>query len=408
MKCRSCSSDLSISFADLNNSPPSNAYLNEKDLKKPEKYFPLLVRCCEKCFLVQTVDFVNREELFTEEYDYFSSFSKSWLEHAKRFALKMKDTFSLSEKSLVIEVAANDGYLLQYFQDNNIPCLGIEPTHSTANAARNKGINIIEDFFGTILANELVKDNKTADLLVANNVLAHVPDINDFVKGFAILLKENGVATFEFPHLLELIDNYQFDTIYHEHFSYLSLTSVNIIFEKNNLEIFDVEKLTTHGGSLRVYAKRKGSNAYEKNSRVKNLLDLEEERGLKDKKIYLDFKNNIDRLKNNFLSLLLQLKKDEKKICAYGAAAKGNTFLNYCGVKKDLIPYVIDRNTSKQNKYLPGSLIPIYDEAQLKQDKPDYIVILPWNLKSELVKQLAYVREWNCKFITYIPKLEIF
>ena len=407
MKCRHCKSELKLPLINLGSAPPSNAYLTNQTLSSPEKWFPLQVLVCESCWLVQTEDFTEADELFNEEYAYFSSFSTSWLQHAEQYVQEMIKRFCLNKNSHVIEVAANDGYLLQYVKRSNIPCTGIEPTNSTAQAAREKGIEIIENFFCVKLARELVEKGKQADLITANNVLAHVPDINDFVEGFSVLLKPNGVATFEFPHLLKIINQNQFDTIYHEHFSYLSLNTVVTIFKKNGLQIFDVEEYSTHGGSLRVFAQRLDTKFFEVSKRVIDLLKIEKLAGIMSINFYKKFQEKADLVKNNLLSFLIKANQDNKKVIAYGAAAKGNTLLNYAGIKPDLINYVVDRNPNKQNKYMPGSRIPIRNENFLRNDNPDYIIILPWNLKNEIIKQLEYMEHFKVKFIIAIPDLEV-
>lgn len=407
MKCRHCNAELTIPVIDLGSAPPSNAYLTEKTLRAPEKWFPLRILVCTECWLVQTEDYAGAEELFSADYAYFSSYSKIWLDHAKDYAQKMVARFKLGPSSQVVEIAANDGYLLQYFKELNIPNLGVEPTAGTAAAARAKGIRIVEDFFGTRLAKKLVAQGIQADLMAANNVLAHVPDINDFIQAFALLLKPTGVATFEFPHLLKLIAEKQFDTMYHEHFSYLSLTQLVRIFKINGLEVFDVEELETHGGSLRVYAKKIGSAANPVNPSVGELLNKESVAGMKTAEYYSGFQAKADFVKNTLIAFLVEAARAGKKVVAYGAAAKGNTLLNYAGIRPDLLPYVVDRNPAKQNKYMPGSRIPIVDEAVIRAQKPDYLLILPWNIRAEVMEQLAYVREWNCRFVTAVPELEI-
>jgi SAM-dependent methyltransferase len=407
MKCRHCGSELELSLVDLGSAPPSNAYLTEQSLHAPEKWFPLRVLVCEQCWLAQTEDFSQAHELFDADYAYFSGFSSSWLAHSERYVADMAARFGLNEASHMVEVAANDGYLLQYVQARNIPCTGVEPTASTATAARAKGIAIVQDFFGVRLAEELVAQGRQADLTAANNVLAHVPDINDFVAGFARLLKPQGVATFEFPHLLRLIAEHQFDTIYHEHFSYLSLTAVERIFATNGLSVFDVEEHPTHGGSLRVFAQRSDSGRQPRAAGVDALLARETEAGLRERGGYAGFQDRTNRVKDDFLTFLLQAGRDGKRVAAYGAAAKGNTLMNYAGIRPDLIAYVVDRNPSKQNKFMPGSHIPIVDEAHLQSDKPDFVVILPWNLKSEVMAQLAYIRNWSGQFVTAVPELRV-
>jgi len=408
MKCRHCQSELTLPLVDLGSAPPSNAYLTQQTLGGPEKYFPLRVLVCDQCWLVQTEDYAHADELFSADYAYFSSFSTTWLQHAERYVADMASRFGLDNASYIVEVAANDGYLLQYASQLDIPCLGIEPTASTASAARAKGIDIIEEFFGVKLATHLANEGKQADLTAANNVLAHVPDINDFVAGFSVLLKPNGVATFEFPHLLNLITLNQFDTIYHEHFSYLSLTAVNTIFASNGLSIFDVEELSTHGGSLRVYAQRCDTGTHEIGQRVGSLLAREAEAGVASQSFYADFQRNTEKVKNDFIAFLLDIKKQQKKIFGYGAAAKGNTLLNYAGIRPDLLPYVVDRNPSKQNKFLPGCRIPILSEEEIRSSRPDYVLILPWNLREEVMDQLKYIRDWGGQFVTAVPSMNVY
>jgi 2-polyprenyl-3-methyl-5-hydroxy-6-metoxy-1,4-benzoquinol methylase len=407
MKCRHCHHEVNHSFVDLGSSPPSNAYLTSETLNKPEKWFPLKVRVCGNCWLVQTEDFADAHELFDADYAYFSSFSSSWLTHAQHYVDAMVERFGLTESAKVIEIAANDGYLLQYVKAKNIPCLGIEPTHSTAVTAREKGIEIIEDFFGISLAEKLVAQGHQADLTAANNVLAHVPDINDFVSGFTRLLKPTGVATFEFPHLVNLVQQNQFDTIYHEHFSYLSLTSVNTIFEANGLQVFDVEEIPTHGGSLRVFAQRLDAQAYNKTSRLHALLEKEHALGVSTPVFYQNFQEKVNKIKDDLVEFLIEAKRSHKKVIAYGAAAKGNTLINFAGIRPDLLSYVVDKNPAKQNKFMPGSRIPIVSEEIIQAEKPDYILILPWNIKQEVMTQLNYAKSWSAKFVTGIPTIEI-
>ncbi len=407
MKCRHCQANLNLPFIDLGTAPPSNAYLGNEALHAPESYYPLRVLVCTDCWLVQTEDYAQAEELFAADYAYFSSFSSTWLQHAEQYVFNMIARFGLSNDSYVVEVAANDGYLLQFAKARDIPCLGVEPTSSTAAAARAKGIPIVEDFFGVRLAGELIAQGKQADLTAANNVLAHVPDINDFVSGFALLLKPHGVATFEFPHLLKLVEENQFDTIYHEHFSYLSLTAVERIFAANGLKVFDVEELPTHGGSLRVFAQRADTGQHPVGTKVDELLQREAHAGIKTATYYTGFQAKTDKVKDDFLSFLLEAKRQGKTVAAYGAAAKGNTLMNYAGIRPDLISFVVDLNPAKQGKYMPGSRIPIVDESQLQTAKPDYVVILPWNLKTEVMQQLEYIKSWNGQFVTAVPTLKI-
>lgn len=406
MKCRHCGTDVTLPFIDLGSAPPSNAYLTAGLLRAPEKWFPLRVLVCSQCWLVQTEDYAGAEELFSSDYAYFSSYSTTWLAHAKGFVTAMAARFGLGKDSLVAEIAANDGYLLQYVKALGIPCFGVEPTAGTAGAARQKGIEIVEDFFGAGLADRLVAEGRKADLIAANNVLAHVPDINDFLRGFAALLKPTGVATFEFPHLLRLVEESQFDTIYHEHYSYLSLTAVERIARTNGLTVFDVEELATHGGSLRVFAHRSDTGKQPVSPRVVELLNCEAHAGMKSVDFYRGFQARAEKIKNDFLAFLLEAHRSGLKVAAYGAAAKGNTLLNFSGVRPDLLPYVVDRNPAKQGKFLPGSRIPIVDESHLKASRPDRVVILPWNLRQEVMEQLAYIREWGGKFVVAVPRLE--
>lgn len=403
MKCRFCQTPLTHVFADLNVAPPSNSYLKKADLEKPESVYPLKVWTCEKCFLTQLDEFKSHAEIFDKDYAYFSSFSSSWVAHAKKYVEKMVADFALDKNSMIIEVASNDGYLLQHAKALGIPCLGVEPTASTAKAAREKGIETIEVFFGQESAAKLPK----ADLTAANNVLAHVPDIIDFVQGFKTVLKPQGVSTFEFPHLLQLVENNQFDTIYHEHFSYLSLISVQQIMEKAGLRVFNVEEIPTHGGSLRVYACHDNAD-YKTHANVEKILSKEKAAGMDKMEFYTGFQSKIERIAQSFMQFLFTAKSAGKKVAAYGAAAKGNTLLNYCGAGDDLISFVCDLSPHKQGLYLPASKIPILSPDELEKQKPDYIVILPWNLRDEIAKQLSYTKNWGAKFVTAIPKLEIF
>ena len=407
MKCRHCGVELTHTFIDLGSSPLSNSYLTETTIRLPERWYPLRVLVCDLCWLVQTEDIIGADEIFSEDYAYFSSYSSSWLNHVKTYIDNVVVRFNLGDQSTVVEVGANDGYLLQYIKEKNIPCYGIEPTHSTAVVARKKGIEIIEEFFGEQKARELAGQGRRADLITANNVLAHVENINEFVKSFAILLKPEGVATFEFPHLLNLIEHNQFDTIYHEHYSYLSLTAVQTIFEANDFTVFDVEELSTHGGSLRVYAQRGDTGKQSISNIVNALMAREEKAGIRKLEYYQGFQNKAEKVKIDFLDFLIEAKKSKKKVVAYGAAAKGNTMMNFAGIRPDLIAYVVDKNPAKQKKYMPGSRIPIKEEQYLKNDSPDYVIVLPWNLKSEVMSQLDYIKERGGKFVTTIPQLEV-
>jgi SAM-dependent methyltransferase len=388
----------------LGSAPPSNAYLDEAALSAPEAWYPLRLLVCETCWLVQTEDHAGREDLFTEDYAYFSSFSASWLAHARAYVEAMAARFGLGAESCVVEVAANDGYLLQFVRDRSIPCYGIEPTASTAAAARDKGIEIVERFFGVALAGELAAQGRQADLIAANNVLAHVPDINDFVAGHARLLKPEGVATFEFPHLMRMVAENQFDTAYHEHYSYLSLVAVARIFAANGLEVFDVEELETHGGSLRVFAQRAGGPRPVE-PRVAALLARERAAGMETPAFYAGFQAAAERVKDALLAFLLDAKARGLKVGGYGAAAKGNTLLNFAGVRPDLIPYVVDNNPAKAGKYMPGSRIPIVAETVLREDRPDRILILPWNLRDEIKGRFAEADAWGAEFVVAVPRL---
>jgi SAM-dependent methyltransferase len=409
VNCRHCGSPLDLPFLDLGTAPPSNAYLSEKQLTAPETWYPLRLLVCRSCWLVQTEDYAGRETLFTDDYAYFSSFSSSWLAHAERYINEMVRRFELAreKKSTVVEVAANDGYLLQYVQSRGIDCYGIEPTQSTAEAARAKGIKIVEDFFGVHLAHTLVHQGRNADLIVANNVLAHVPDINDFVAGFTHLLKTDGVATFEFPHLLQMVSQNQFDTAYHEHYSYLSLTTVSRIFTGNGLQVFDVQELPSHGGSLRVFVQREDTGKQPQSPSVANMFARESSAGMFTESFYKDFQYRAINIKNELLSFLIRTKQQGKKVGAYGAAAKGNTLLNFAGIRSDLLPWVVDRNPAKQGRYLPGSRISIVDEEYLHDQRPDFVLVLPWNLWDEVIEQLKYIRDWNGRFIRAVPELEV-
>ena len=407
MKCRHCGAPLENTFVDLGASPPSNAYLTKEALGHPEVWYPLRVLVCTGCWLVQTEDHAGREELFASDYAYFSSTSAGWLAHSKAYVETMRERFGLGPESMVVEVAANDGYLLQYVKAAGIPCYGVEPTASTAAAARGKGIDIVERFFGVELASELAVSGRQASLTAANNVLAHVPDINDFVSGFARLLKPEGVSTFEFPHLLNLVRQNQFDTIYHEHYSYLSLAAVTRIFAANGLAVFDVEELPTHGGSLRVYAQRSDAGVHARTERLSTLEKLEADAGIESLAFYEGFQARAEKVKDDFVAFLIDAKRRGLKVGAYGAAAKGNTLMNFAGIRPDLIPYVVDRAAAKQGKYMPGSRIPIVAEAHLEADRPDIVVILPWNISGEVMRQLDHARSWGAKFVTAVPELRV-
>jgi 2-polyprenyl-3-methyl-5-hydroxy-6-metoxy-1,4-benzoquinol methylase len=408
MKCRFDGLLLTEEFVNLGFSPPSNSFLLEKQLNEAETYYPLKLFVSERSFLVQLDEFKRAEEIFSDDYVYFSSFSTTWLEHSKKYVEKMISKFGFNENAQIIEIASNDGYLLQYFKQKNIPVLGIEPTLSTAKVAREKGIESWTEFFGVELAKKIIEQGRKADLLLGNNVLAHVPDINDFVAGMKVALKENGVITMEFPHLMQLIENNQFDTIYHEHFSYLSFLAVQQIFDKHGLSLFDVEEIPTHGGSLRIYAKHSEDNSKEISENVTLLQQKEINKGLNTLAYYQNFQKRVENIKYDFLSFLIEQKRNGKKVAAYGAAAKGNTLLNYCGIRKDMISFVVDKSPHKQGRFLPGSHIPVVSEDFISRERPDFVVILPWNIKEEIQEQLNYVRAWGTKFVTAIPELCIF
>ena len=407
MKCRFCQHDLVHEFIDLVNSPPSNSFLDRDELHQPEVFFPLKLYVCDNCFLVQIDEYKKSEEIFSNNYVYFSSYSRSWLAHAKGYAEMITARLRLTDRSLVVEIASNDGYLLQHFKAKNIPCLGIEPANSVADVARNKGIDILSAFFGFGLAQRLAQEGKMADLIIGNNVLAHVPDINDFVKGVKVLLKKHGVATFEFPHLMRLIEDNQFDTIYHEHFSYFSFYAVNRIFSEHGMVIFDVEEIPTHGGSLRIFIGHQEDRSKTLSAKVGSLINKEVTAGINKLEYYQDFQNRADRAKHQLLSFLSSCKAQKKTVVAYGAAAKGNTLLNYCGIKKDMVPFVADASPHKQGKFLPGSHIPVVNENEIRKLKPDFVLILPWNIRLEIEQQLAYVHAWGGKFVVAVPELEV-
>ena len=407
MNCRGCGTALALPLIDLGTSPPSNAYVRADQLDQAEQWVPLKVAVCRQCWLVQTEDYTRADALFDAEYAYFSSFSSTWLAHAERYVAEMVERFDLSADSRVVEIAANDGYLLQYVAKRGIPCLGVEPTRSTAEAARAKGLEIRELFFGRETATQLNGEGWAADLMAANNVLAHVPDINDFLAGFATLLKPTGVATFEFPQLLTLMAGQQFDTLYHEHFSYLSLTSVQSLCERNGLEVFDVSQLSTHGGSLRVFVQRADGVRRPVDASVQQQLQAELDAGVKTSTYYATLAPAAEAIKHGLLRFLLQAKADGKRVVGYGAAAKGNTLLNYAGVKPDLLAWVADANPHKQGKYLPGSRIPIVSPERIAIEKPDYVLVLPWNLLSEVSQQLEAVRGWGGRFVVAVPELTL-
>jgi len=410
MNCRHCNTPLEKVFVDLHYSPPCNAMLKPEQLNEPEVFFPLKIFVCDHCRLVQVDEVEKASNIFDGEYTYFSSYSSSWLTHAREYVELMINRFGFGPDSLVIEIASNDGYLLQYFKQRGVPVLGVDPTANTAQVAQEKGIDTIVDFFGSEFAErELAGKGKKGDLILGNNVLAHVPDINDFVKGMNAALSENGIITVEFPHLMQLVAGTQFDTIYHEHYSYLSFAVVKRIFAEQGLEMFDVDELPTHGGSLRIYARHQGNEIYPVSPNVARLLEKEARAGMDTDAYYEGFQQRVNTVKYGLLSFLLEQKQAGKKVIAYGAAGKGNTLLNYCGIKgNDLINFVVDASPYKQNKFLPGSHIPVVSAEAIDDYKPDYIVILPWNLKTEIAGQLSRVKAWGCRFVVPIPEITVF
>ena len=410
MRCKFCNTAISDATFDLGNTAISNALIEEANLNSVEETFPLILYTCPKCFLVQIEVQVASDRIFTEEYVYFSSLSKFWLQHAKKFCEDIKNHLSLDSKSFVIEIASNDGYLLRNFVEVGINCLGIEPTKSTADTALSIGVPTLIEFFNSDLAKQLKQKNISADLIILNNVLAHVPEINDFVGALKVVLKKEGTITVEFPHLLELIKNNQFDTIYHEHFFYFSLKTLQKIFIRHRLSIYNVEQLDTHGGSLRIYATHEGNSldiSSHKKS-VEKIIKVEINHGINKINFYSQLGNNAYRLKLNALKYLVAKKILNKSIAAFGAAAKGNTFLNYCGIKKDIIDFVVDETPYKIGKYLPQSKIPILPFEMLKKAKPDVIVILPWNHKEEILAKLEFTKSWNAEIVTFIPELKCY
>lgn len=407
MNCRFDGQELKHVFMDLGHCPPSNSYLPQEGLDRAEVTYPLRVYVSERTFYVQVPEFKKANEIFTEDYAYFSSFSTSWLKHCEKYVSDMIQRFQLGPQSFVVEVASNDGYLLQYFKKAGVPCLGVEPSLSVAKVAREKGIETLVEFFGEKTARDIATSKKKADLILGNNVFAHVPDINDFIKGLKVLLSPTGLVTLEFPHLLNLIKENQFDTIYHEHYSYFSLFTVEKLVQAHGLDVFDVDELSTHGGSLRVYLKHKEDSTKKKSAKVTDVLQKEEAAGLLDLSTYLNFTKKAEGIKIQFLKFLLQQKEAGKKVAGYGAAAKGNTLLNFAGVKPDLLSYVVDASPYKQGKFLPGTHIPVMNEAYLKANKPDFVVILPWNLTNEITQQLSYIKEWGGQFVVAIPELTV-
>lgn len=405
--CRFCGTELNHVFVDLGSTPIANDYIKAENLHSMEPFYPLEVYICDSCFLVQLPEHESAENIFADDYTYFSSYSDSWLKHASDYVDMMVNRFGFNQNSKVVELASNDGYLLQYFKQKGVSILGIEPAANVAEVAEKNGIPSVVKFFGVQTANELVNDSVQADLVLGNNVLAHVPDINDFVKGMKIILKKQGVITMEFPHLLRLMELNQFDTIYHEHFSYLSFTTVEKIFAKHGLTLFDVEELSTHGGSLRIFARHQQDESKPISDRVVALRDTEVKKGFVTLEHYLSYQKQVDETKRNLLKFLIGAREQGKTVVGYGAPAKGNTLLNYCGVGTDFIQYTVDRSPAKNGSYLPGTRIPIYGPDKISETRPDYILILPWNLKDEIIKQMSDARSWGCKFVVPIPSVEI-
>jgi len=405
--CRFCGAGLRHTFVDLGMSPLCQTQIARQDLDKGENFYPLRAFVCEQCWLVQLREYVAPDVIFSREYPYFSSFSDSWVEHARRYVAHVIEDFALDKNSFVVELASNDGYLLQHVRQAGIRCLGIEPTASTAAAAVAKGIPTLQEFFGLALARRLVAESGAADLVAGNNVLAHVPDLNDFVAGIAALLKPTGIGTFEFPHLLRLMEHNQFDTIYHEHFSYFSLTTVRAVFVRHGLQLFDVRELPTHGGSIRIYVQPAATGGRQVTERVRSLLRTEVEAGMTDLDTYGRFQAQVHATKRQLLAFLIEARNSGKRIAGYGAPGKGNTLLNYCGIGTDLLDFTVDRNPAKMGTWTPGTRIPILDPDVILERRPDYVLILPWNLKEEITRKMSVVRSWGGRFVVPIPTVEI-
>ncbi|HEX2909265.1 MAG TPA: class I SAM-dependent methyltransferase [Chloroflexia bacterium] len=405
--CRFCGSALRFTLVDLGMHPPCNSILKSTQLNDMEEFFPLHVFVCEKCFLVQLLEYVSPSKIFSD-YSYFSSFSDSWLQHARKYTEEMVARFGLNSQSQVVELASNDGYLLQYFVQQGVPVLGVEPAANVAEVAIQKGIPSVVKFFGQQTARELIAEGKQADLLLGNNVLAHVPDLNDFVEGMKLLLKPEGVITMEFPHLMRLMDENQFDTIYHEHFSYFSFVTVEQVFAAHGLTLFDVQELPTHGGSLRIFARHTADSSKPVSPAVEELRTREIAEGFTSLEKYYSFGEQVKETKRKLLEFLITARRAGKSVVGYGAPGKGNTLLNYCGIRTDFLDYTVDRSPYKQGHYLPGTHIPIHNPDKIAETKPDYVLILPWNLKDEVMKQMAYVREWGGQFVVPIPEVQVY
>ena len=406
-RCRFCETPLRQTLVDLGMSPLCESYVGADQLNQMEPFYPLRVYVCERCYLAQLEEYVSPEAIFTE-YAYFSSYADSWLRHAKSYTDMMVERFGIGPASLVIELASNDGYLLQYFVENGVPVLGIEPARNVAKVAIEKGIPTLVEFFGERTAARLVSEGKQGDLILGNNVLAQVPGLNDFVRGMKVLLKPRGIITVEFPHLVRLMEENQFDTIYHEHFSYFSLIAAEKIFAAQDLTIFDVDELTTHGGSLRIYARHAEDTTHALTARVKELHSREEEAGLTQMRTYGAFSDKVQETKRKLLEFLIKVKREGKTVCGYGAPGKGNTLLNYCGIRTDFLDYTVDRNPFKQGKFTPGTHIPIFSPDKIRETRPDYLFILPWNFKDEIIGQMSCIREWGGKFIVPIPEVKVY
>jgi C-methyltransferase C-terminal domain/Putative zinc binding domain/Methyltransferase domain len=406
-RCRFCATELRHTFVDLGMSPLCETFLTASQLEQMEAYFPLHVRVCDECFLVQLPEYVAPEEIFDDRYPYFSSYSDSWVEHARRYSEAVIERFGLDGSSFVVEIASNDGYLLQHFVNRAIPVLGVEPAANVAEAAVERGVPTTVRFFGSNLAGELVAEHAEADLIIGNNVLAHTPHLNDFVAGLKVLLAPSGVITVEFPHLLELIAGNQFDTIYHEHFSYFSFTTARAVFEAHDLKVFDVERLATHGGSLRLYAGHAEDSKRAITPAVDELLGQELDAGIRDLALYATFTERVQRAKRELLTFLIDAKRSGQTVAAYGAPGKGNTLLNYCGIRRDLVEFAVDRNPHKHGKFTPGTHIPIHPIDALREHQPDFVLILPWNLSREITSQVAYIREWGGRFVVPIPEVMV-
>jgi len=404
--CRFCRAELKHTFIDLGMTPVSNAFIEPEQLNAMERFYPLHAYVCDRCFLVQLEEFESPQQIFGDEYLYLSSYSESWLRHASQYAQQMTERFGFDFRSQIIEIASNDGYLLQYFKQKGIPVLGIEPAKNVAEIANGKGIQTLAKFFGVATATELAAQGMRADLLLGNNVLAHVPDLTDFMTGLNIALKPDGVLTMEFPHLQRLIEKTQFDTIYHEHFSYFSFLTVQRIFAQFGLQLFDVEELPTHGGSLRIYGCH-AEKAIQPDSRVANLAERERRLGFERLETYRAFEQRVKETKWRLLEFMIGARRAGKKVAGYGAPAKASTLLNYCGIRGDLLDFTVDRNPHKQNRFLPGTHIPIYSPVRIDEVKPDYVVILPWNIKDEIMKQMAHIRSWGGQFVIPVPDVTV-